>query len=139
MSTFDSRISSSKLRARPKIGSSTRVGFAEDTEPKTFKATSPGPSITTEDSAVRKLLALFGCMEAQDFSGVFDLSKLVTKNVMLEGAAEVDRGFSPEMLLGSLKMVRLLKEGATPHPDPEAVRRFYGEWIVELQEQFDVE
>lgn len=77
-------------------GSSTLVDLAEDTGPRMLTGTPLGPEPTTEEAAVRKLLALFGRMAARDFADVYDLSKLVSKEGMLTGAHEMDRGFQSD-------------------------------------------
>ncbi|WP_277209121.1 nucleotidyl transferase AbiEii/AbiGii toxin family protein [Isoptericola croceus] len=87
------------------------VDLAVDAQPRTTPTlTILGPTITTEESAGQKMLALFGRAAPRDFADVYALSERFTKDDLIRLAQERDPGFE----------------------EIGALREFFDEWHREL-------
>lgn len=91
------------------------------------------PSVT--DLAAMKLLALFSRAAPRDFIDVHQLSKLLGRDEIVRRAGQLDSGFSLPMLADALRAGRRIPDDRFPASarDVVAVRRFFEDWIAEIQ------
>jgi Nucleotidyl transferase AbiEii toxin, Type IV TA system len=93
-----------------------------------------GPSFDPEELAGRKLVALFDRAEARDFADVHTLTSRFGKSLLLQRAAEVDRGFDPQILADMMRALSRFTDDQIPVAQGKvaALRRFFTEWATEL-------
>lgn len=112
------------------------VDLAIDSPPiSTTAMTLLGPTLSPEELAGRKLLALFGRAEARDFADVFVLARYFGKDLLLEQAHALDGGFDPVVLaqmLGTLGRFAPDEIPLTPE-DLDAAKAFFTAWAQELR------
>jgi hypothetical protein len=91
-----------------------------------------GPTISEQEVAVGKLIALFDRAEARDFVDVFEFCQRYEPALLLELAVRRDAGLGPQNLA---ERVRRLTEQLTAADLPaayqdrfEEIRSFYAEW-----------
>ena len=94
-----------------------------------------GPTFDPEELAGRKLTALFDRAAARDFADVFVLAQRFGTDVLLERAAEVDRGFDRRILAEMLRTIDRFTDNELPVAAAEAraVRAFFHLWADALE------
>lgn len=93
-----------------------------------------GPTFDPEELAGRKLTALFDRAAARDFADVFVLAERFGTDVLLERAAEVDRGFDLPILATMLRTIDRFTDDELPSTGSttETVRAFFRQWADDL-------
>jgi hypothetical protein len=98
-----------------------------------------GPTLTGEELAANKVLALYGRMESRDFEDVWALSRRFPTTQLLDWAAEKDPGFDRPMFAESLGALdrypdrTFTIEGA----DVDSMRTFFADLRSELEAASD--
>ena len=87
----------------------TEVDLAADARLFPVEPGQPAPTLSGEELAVDKVLAVFGRAEARDFVDLLAVEKRYGLDRLCELAAEKDRGFTPEMFAGMLNQFRRLR------------------------------
>jgi predicted nucleotidyltransferase component of viral defense system len=95
-----------------------------------------GPTFDQEELAGRKLMALFDRAEARDFADVFVLAKRFDRGVLLERAAEVDRGFDGRVLAAMMRTLDRFADDeiATDDVPVAELRAFFAVWADDLDQ-----
>jgi predicted nucleotidyltransferase component of viral defense system len=95
-----------------------------------------GPTFDPEELAGRKLAALFSRAEARDFADVYVLAQRFSKELLLERAAEDDLGFDHRVLAEMMRTLDRFTDEELPvaSSNVDAVRAFFRDWAVELEE-----
>lgn len=98
-----------------------------------------GPTFDPEELAGRKLTALFDRATARDFADVFVLAERFGTDVLLERAAEVDRGFDRRILAEMLRTIDRFTDDELPvvAAPTDAVRAFFRQWADALDGHSD--
>ncbi len=93
-----------------------------------------GPTFDPEELAGRKLTALFDRAAARDFADVFVLAERFGTDILLERAAEVDRGFDLPILATMLRTIDRFTDDELPSTGSttETVRAFFRQWADDL-------
>jgi hypothetical protein len=101
-------------------------------EPPTL--TELGPTLSAQDLAARKTLALFGRAEARDFTDVYDLANVFTKEELLHLAQAQDDGFDIRVFADMIGTIGRFTDGdlGLPGPAAERLRRFFRTWCQEI-------
>lgn len=101
-------------------------------EPTTL--TELGPTLTAHDLAARKTLALFGRAEARDFTDVYDLANVFTKDELVRLASAQDDGFDLVVLADMIGTVHRFTDDdlRLPSLDAKRVRDFFDAWRGEI-------
>jgi hypothetical protein len=97
--------------------------------------TSLGPSLSPDDLAARKTLALFGRAEARDFVDVYTIVQRYGRERLLELARLNDGGFDRRMFAGMLDQISRIADARLPI-DPSSVadvREYFADWSRELR------
>jgi hypothetical protein len=96
-----------------------------------------GPTFDPEELAGRKLTALFDRAEARDFADVFVLAKRFGRRVLLDRAAEIDRGFDTGVLAVMMRTLDRFADEEIPTDDASAaeLRKFFAAWADELDQR----
>ena len=94
-----------------------------------------GPTFDLEELAGRKLVALFGRAEARDFADVFVLARRFSRDVLLDRAAEVDRGFDTDVLAEMIRTLHRFTDDEIPIDPPLVgdLRNFFAAWADEIE------
>lgn len=94
-----------------------------------------GPTFDPEELAGRKLGALFGRAEARDFTDVYVLAQRFGRAVLLERAAEVDLGFSHDVLAEMMRTLDRFDDDELPVTAAEvaSIRAYFAAWAEELR------
>lgn len=87
----------------------TEVDLAADARLFPVEPGQPAPTLSGEELAVDKVLAVFGRAEARDFVDLLAVEKRYGLDRLCELAAEKDRGFTPEIFAGMLIQFRRLR------------------------------
>jgi hypothetical protein len=90
-------------------GDRTEVDLAADARLFPIEPGRPAPTLSGEELAVDKVLAVFGRAEARDFIDLLAVEKRYGLNRLCALAAEKDRGFTPEMFAGMLNQFGRLR------------------------------
>lgn len=112
------------------------VDLALDTAPsRPPTASFIGPTFDAEELAGRKALALFDRAEARDFTDVYRLVDRYGKELVLDRAAEIDRGFDPLVFARMLRTLTRFDDSELPIADDEKaqLRTFFDSWASELE------
>ncbi len=93
-----------------------------------------GPTFAPEELAGRKVVALFDRAEARDFADVFELAQRVSKDDLLEQAAQVDLGFDRPIFAQMLRSLARFRDQDLPMPEARipAMREFFATWAEQL-------
>lgn len=93
-----------------------------------------GPTFEPEELAGRKLAALFDRAEARDFADVFVLESHFGREVLLNRASEVDRGFDIGVLALMMRTLDRFSNDEIPIDEArvDELRRFFADWADEL-------
>lgn len=111
------------------------IDFAVDSPPvRPSASTFVGPTLSPEELATRKLLALFGRAYPRDFADVFILARHFGKAALLKMAAEIDKGFSVMVLADMFHWLNRIADSDLPIADPDLLRLFFQDWKNELEE-----
>jgi len=115
----------------------TEVDLAADARLFPAEPSRPAPTLTGEELAVDKLLALFGRAEARDFVDLMAIERRYGLARLCELAAEKDRGFDLTVfaeMLGRFDRLRRDEFGLDDHQHEELKRRVeeWRERAVEL-------
>jgi len=94
-----------------------------------------GPTFAPEELAGRKLVALFDRAEARDFADVFVLVKRFGRQVLLDRAGEIDRGFDTGVLAVMMRTLDRFMDEEIPADDASAAElwTFFAAWADELE------
>jgi len=97
---------------------------------------SAGPTFDPEELAGRKLGALFGRAEARDFVDVYALAQRFGRSLLLERLAEVDAGFSTDVLAEMFGTLTRFDDAELPIDRLEVaeLRAYFVQWAGELRE-----
>ncbi len=98
-----------------------------------------GPTFALEELAGRKTIALFDRAEARDFVDVYGLVKRYGPDVLLNRAAEVDRGFSLDVFVQMLRTLDRFADEALPIESSAVMdlRAFFASWADQLSSRSD--
>lgn len=94
-----------------------------------------GPSFAPEELAARKVLALFDRAEARDFADVYQLGKTFQPTLLVERAASLDLGFTPELLAQAITTLSRFRDTDIPIADAELplLKAFFVIWTETLK------
>ena len=108
----------------------TEVDLAADARLFPVEPGQPAPTLSGEELAVDKVLAVFGRAEARDFVDLLAVEKRYGLDRLCELAAEKDRGFTPEIFGGMLIQFRRLRRQEFEIDDAgyERLTRAVEEW-----------
>lgn len=112
------------------------VDLAVDTPPNLPAIVSmAGPTLSLEELAGRKVIALFDRAEARDFADVYILAQRYSKPLLLARAAEVDGGFDLAVFADMLDTLSRFTDTEIPvNPDEvNFLREFFTRWATELR------
>lgn len=98
------------------------------------EVTDYGPTLHPNDLAGRKTLALFDRAEARDFADVFVLSRMYSRDGLIELAMGIDRGFDRLVFAEMLDTLDRFEDDDIPVPQRDAaeLRAFFSAWKREL-------
>ena len=93
-----------------------------------------GPSLSAPELAGRKTLALFDRAAARDFVDVYRLAQRFDRTMLLDQAAQIDRGFDRVHFAAQLLLISRYRDADMPIPSGEIpeVRRYFAEWASQL-------
>jgi predicted nucleotidyltransferase component of viral defense system len=116
------------------------VDLAVDATPILPATASPaGPTLSPDDLAGRKVIALFDRAEARDFTDVHSLAAHYPLDRLLELAAEVDRGFDLSIFADMLDSLRRFKDSQIPTSDAPRLRAFFSQWTQEIRSRLPLD
>jgi hypothetical protein len=118
----------------------TEVDLAADARLFTVDPGQPAPTLSGEELAVDKVLAVFGRAEGRDFVDLLAVERRYGLDRLCELAAEKDRGFTPEVFGTMLGQFRRLRREEFEIDDAgfERLTREVEEWrqyAISLSEQ----
>ena len=96
-----------------------------------------GPTFDPQELAGRKLAALFDRAEVRDFADVFVLAKRFGRQVLLDRAAEIDRGFDTGVLAVMMRTLDRFADAEIPTDEvsAEELRAFFAAWADDLDQR----
>jgi hypothetical protein len=98
-------------------------------------ATPAGPTLTPEELAGHKLLALFDRAAARDFTDVYVLARRFGKDVLVARATQIDVGFDAKVLADMMATLDRFTDSEMPVPAGSSaaeLRAFYAAWRSQL-------
>lgn len=123
-----------RLEISSSDGETVEVDLSHDARMYPAETTDLGPTLSVDELAADKMLALYGRAEARDFIDVAALLATYPATRLLELAASKDRGFTIERFRESLAAIhRLRAEDFAVDPDQvDTLRSRFDAWRDEL-------
>ncbi len=91
------------------------------------------PTLSRQDLAARKILAILDRAEGRDFTDLHALQNLYTRPACIEWAQQLDSGLTTNAIADAFTNIDRLDNDELPTPKPQDIRRLFTTWIEELR------